>query len=137
MASSPSSRPSSSSCRAPAPGAVCGALAWPVLQVGGTLLVDHQLRNTSQVYGFFAIVLGLIGWIYLGAVVTMYAAEANVVWARRLWPRSIVQPPLTPADQRVLAAIAEQDVRRPEQRVTVDFEGGEGGHSPRTRPAKR
>ena len=119
------------------PGALIGGLAWTVLQIGGTLLVDHQLRNTSQVYGFFAIVLGLIGWIYLGAVVTMYAAEANVVWARRLWPRSIVQPPLTPADQRVLAAIAEQDVRRPEQRVTVDFEGGEGGHSPRTRPAKR
>ena len=52
----------------------------------------------------------------------MYAAEANVVWARRLWPRSLVQPPLTAADQRVLAAITEQNVRRPEQRVSVHFD---------------
>jgi len=28
----------------------------------------------------------------------VYAAETNVVLARRLWPRSIVQPPLTQAD---------------------------------------
>jgi hypothetical protein len=28
----------------------------------------------------------------------------NVVAARRLWPRSIVQPPLTQADRAVLAA---------------------------------
>jgi hypothetical protein len=103
-----------------------GAVAWTVLQVGGTLLIDHQLRNTNQVYGTFAIVLGLIGWIYLGAMVTMYAAEANVVLARRLWPRALVQPPLTAADQQVLAAIAGQDVRRPEQRVTVHFENPEG-----------
>jgi YihY family inner membrane protein len=107
-------------------GALVGAVAWTVLQVGGTLLIDHQLRNTNQVYGTFAIVLGLIGWIYLGAMVTMYAAEANVVLARRLWPRALVQPPLTAADQQVLAAIAGQDVRRPEQRVTVHFENPEG-----------
>ena len=47
----------------------------------------------------------------------MYAAEINVVKARRLWPRSIVQPPLTPADRRALDDIAEQERRRPEQSV--------------------
>jgi YihY family inner membrane protein len=103
------------------PGAAVGAVAWTILQNLGTALVEHQLRNTSQVYGTFAAVLGLIAWIYLGANITVYAAELNVVWARRLWPRSMVQPPLTPADERVLAAIAEQGRRRPEQTVQVQF----------------
>jgi hypothetical protein len=32
-----------------------------------------------------------------------YAAEVNVVLARRLWPRAFVQPPLTEADRASLA----------------------------------
>jgi uncharacterized BrkB/YihY/UPF0761 family membrane protein len=104
------------------PGAVAGGVVWTVLQNLGTALVEHQLRNSSQVYGTFAVVLGLIAWIYLGANLTVYAAECNVVWSRRLWPRSMVQPPLTEADQKVLAAIAEQGRRRPEQTVSVSFD---------------
>jgi len=104
------------------PGALLGAFFWTVLQNVGTALVEHQLRGASQVYGTFAVVLGLMAWLYLTANLTMYAAEANVVLARRLWPRSMVQPPLTPADERVLAALAKQEERRPEQRVIVDFD---------------
>jgi YihY family inner membrane protein len=103
------------------PGALAGAAFWTVLQNVGTELVEHQLRGSSQVYGAFAVVLGLIAWIYLAMNMTMYAAEANVVLTRRLWPRSLVQPPLTDADQAVLAAIAKQETRRPEQRVEVAF----------------
>jgi hypothetical protein len=68
------------------------------LQAVGGYLVGHYLRHTSQVYGVFAIVLGLLFWLYLGAQLTLYAAEVNVVAARRLWPRSVLQPPLA-ADQ--------------------------------------
>lgn len=68
-------------------------------------------------YGYFASVLGLVSWLFLGAQVTLYAAEANVVWTRRLWPRSIVQPPLTDADKRAFDDIALQGERRPEQVV--------------------
>jgi inner membrane protein YhjD len=107
------------------PGAVLGGLGWTVLQYVGTLVVDHTLRNTSQIYGFFAIVLGLVAWIYLGAEMTLYVAEVNVVKARRLWPRGMVQPPLTDADRRVLAAISRQGERRPEQHVTVEFDGAD------------
>ena len=82
------------------PGAVLGGIAWSVLQVAGAYLVAHQLRHASQVDGYFAAVLGLHSWIFLGAQLTLYAAEVNVVWARRLWPRSILQPPLTDADKR-------------------------------------
>jgi YihY family inner membrane protein len=103
------------------PGAVLAGIAWTVLQLVGTYLVGHQLRHSSQVYGFFAIVLGLLSWLYLSAQVSLYAAELNVVRARRLWPRSILQPPLTDPDRAVLRDIVEQEIRRPEQRVTVGF----------------
>jgi YihY family inner membrane protein len=114
--------PPSVDTRSLAPGAALGGIAWTALQYGGSLLVDHTLRHASQVYGFFAIVLGLIAWIYLGAQVTMYTAEMNVVTTRRLWPRSMVQSTLTDADRRVLTAISQQHVHRPGQRVVVEFD---------------
>ncbi len=103
------------------PGAVLAGVGFTALQIGGTYLITHQLRHTSQVYGFFAIVLGLLSWLYLSAQVTLYAAELNVVRVRRLWPRSIVQPPLTGPDREVLRSMVEQEIRRPEQRVDVGF----------------
>jgi hypothetical protein len=65
--------------------------------------------------------MGLLSWLYLGAELTVYAAEVNVVLARRMWPRSIVQPPLTESDKRMLADLAKQEERRPEQTVQVIF----------------
>ena len=112
------------------PGAVIGGVAWSVLQSVGAFLVGHELRNMSQVYGFFATVLGLLWWIYLAAQVVLYSAEINVVWARRLWPRSMVQPPLTPADRRVLAAEASVEQRRPEVHVSIDETGGDAPPAP-------
>ena len=106
------------------PGAVRGGLGWSLLQVLGVYLVGHQLRHASQVYGYFASVLGLVSWLFLGAQLTLYAAEANVVWARRLWPRSIVQPPLTNADKRTFDDIALQGERRPEQSVESTWKEG-------------
>lgn len=115
------------------PGAALGGLAWTVLQYAGTLIVGHSLHDNLNIYGIFASVLALIAWIYLGVQVTLYAAELNVVKARRLWPRAMVQPPLTDADRRVLAAISRQAVRRPEERVHITFhplEGEPGAHDP-------
>jgi YihY family inner membrane protein len=75
--------------RAVWPGAVVGGTGWTLLQFAGAQLVNHQLRHLSNLYGTFATILGLIWWIALGAMVTVYAAESNVVLTRRLWPRSI------------------------------------------------
>jgi YihY family inner membrane protein len=103
------------------PGAVAGSAAWTALQALGTYLVHHFL-HTASVYGVFATVLGLLAWIYLAAEIVVYAAETNVVLARRLWPRSIVQPPLTAADRVVLAGQALQNQRRDDQHVQVSFD---------------
>ncbi|MGH3197736.1 MAG: YihY/virulence factor BrkB family protein [Streptosporangiaceae bacterium] len=106
--------------RALLPGAITGGILWTALQVLGTWLVHHFLHSDS-VYGVFATVLGLLAWIYLAVEITVYSAEINVVLARRLWPRSIVQPPLTEADRASMALQALQNQRRPEQRVEVTF----------------
>jgi uncharacterized BrkB/YihY/UPF0761 family membrane protein len=103
------------------PGAVIGGVAWTILQAVGGYLIGHDLRNDSVEYGVFGIVLGLIAWIFLGSEITLYAAEVNTVIARHLWPRGMIQPPLTEADQRSMALQATQNQRRPEQEVTVGF----------------
>ena len=108
------------------PGAATGGVAWTLLQLLGTWLIHHFLHSDS-VYGVFATVLGLVAWIYLALEVTVYCAEINVVLARRLWPRSIVQPPLTEADRASMALQALQNQRRPEQHVEVTFDDREPG----------
>jgi membrane protein len=104
------------------PGAVVAAIAWTALLMLGSWLVDRQIRHASQVYGFFAIVIGLLAWISLAAQVFLLAAEINVVRARRLWPRSLMAPPLADEDREVLASQAEEERARPEERVEVKFE---------------
>jgi inner membrane protein YhjD len=101
------------------PGALIAAVAWSALQAVGGYIVSHQLQGASDTYGTFAIVIGLLAWIYLGAQMTLVAAEVNVVRKRRLWPRAIVQPPLTEADERALRSYAKQEERRPEEDVNV------------------
>jgi YihY family inner membrane protein len=101
------------------PGAVVAALAWTALQAVGGYYIDHQLRGASETYGTFATVIGLRAWLFLGPHMTLMAAEVNVVNKRRLWPRAIVQPPLTGADVRALVSYAQEQERRPEEDVTV------------------
>jgi YihY family inner membrane protein len=103
------------------PGAITGGVLYTALQVLGTWLVHHYLHSDS-VYGVFATVLGLITWIYLAVEITVYSAEINVVLTRRLWPRAIVQPPLTEADRASMALQALQNQRRPEQHIEVTFD---------------
>lgn len=104
------------------PGTVVAAVGWVVLQSVGGYYVTRQLADASQVYGTFGLVIGLLSWLYLTAQLVLYAAELNVVLARRLWPRSLLQPPLTEADRRVLADLAMVEERRPEQSIAVTFE---------------
>jgi membrane protein len=69
------------------PGAVLATVAWEILQHAGGYLVVHELKKLSDTYGLFALVLGTLAWLHLGAQATLYAVTLNVVRARRLWPR--------------------------------------------------
>ena len=73
-------------------GAAIAAVFWQVLQVVGGYVVSHQLHRASDLYGTFGIVLGLLAWLFLQAEITLYAAEADVVWSQGLWPRHVLGP---------------------------------------------
>jgi membrane protein len=103
------------------PGIVAAAVGWAVLQTLGGVYVDRVVRRANQTYGFFAIVIGLLSWLYLGAQMLLYAAEANAVRARRMWPRGLFDP-ATAADVKALRAVARVEERREGERVEVTFE---------------
>jgi uncharacterized BrkB/YihY/UPF0761 family membrane protein len=98
--------------------AALAGLIWQVLQIAGGLIVEHQLRHASSLYGVFGVVLGLLAWLYLQARLTLYAVEADVVRTRGLWPRSLFPPPLTKEDKEVYDSYkeTEQRVAEPELR---------------------
>jgi len=62
----------------------------------------------------------VLAWINVAVQITVYSAEVNVVLARRLWPRAMVQPPLTEADRASMALQALQNQRREEDRKPQD-----------------
>lgn len=103
-------------------GAIIGGIVWQVLEAVGGYFISHQLAHASPLYGTFAVVLGLIAWLYLQAELTLYAVEANVVRAYRLWPRSIAPPPYTEPDRRAYQLHAQV-----EKRGDLDIEAGPGG----------
>jgi uncharacterized BrkB/YihY/UPF0761 family membrane protein len=106
------------------------AIVWQVLLAAGTLILAHQVRHAQELYGTFGIVLGLLGWLQLQAQVTLYAVEYDVVRVRRLWPRSLVPPPLTSGDKRAYRSYAALTRRRPpeEQHIDVMFPNDPSTH---------
>jgi YihY family inner membrane protein len=70
-------------------GIAIAAVGWQLLQLLGGYYVSHQVKNATPVYGTFALVIGLLAWIHIGALFTVIGAEANVVRERKLWPRSL------------------------------------------------
>jgi YihY family inner membrane protein len=104
------------------PGVIVASVFWQLLQHLGGFYIDHELKHTSPLYGTFALVLGLLAWLYLGAQLTIFAAEINVVRTRRLWPRSFFSDPLLEADRRALTSSAEVEERVEEENVEVSFD---------------
>ena len=103
-------------------GAVAAAVGYEGLQLLGGYYVGHVLKNASNTYGTFALVIGLLSFIYLAAHICLLAAEGNVVASRRLWPRSfsiILEQPATSADRAALTQRAQVEARRQDERVDV------------------
>jgi hypothetical protein len=117
-------------------GVTVAAVFWEILQYFGGYYVNHVLRHTSPLGAQFATVIALIVFLHLGAQVTLYAAEINVVLARRLWPRSLIGPPLAPADEATLTGLAKVEERSDHEQIDVEFktDGPEAqGAEPRSR----
>jgi uncharacterized BrkB/YihY/UPF0761 family membrane protein len=103
------------------PGAALASLGFTLLITVGSGLVQHQLRHSSETYGQFGLVIGLVGFLFLLAKISLYGAELNPVLARRLWPRGLVSKNPTEADNKVLSLITHESRRRSDQRIGVGF----------------
>ncbi|MDE3131885.1 MAG: YihY/virulence factor BrkB family protein [Acidobacteriota bacterium] len=71
------------------PGAIAAGVMWTALQLLGGFYIDH-IKQSNSAYGTFALVLGILAWLHLGAQLTMYCAELNTVLAGRRWPRALL-----------------------------------------------
>ncbi len=101
-------------------GAGATGVFWLVLQLLGTWFVNRYVLESSDTYGVFVIVFGLLSWAYLLGMLYLYANELAVVLWDRLWPRSLTGRNLTDADLVSQAAVVSREVRLREMGVEVD-----------------
>lgn len=118
------------------PGAVLAALAWQGMQSVGAVYISTVIERASALNSVFAIVLGLLVFLYTMSVVVMLCVEVNVVRKERLWPRALLTPftdqvVLTGADERAYSRHAEAQRLKGFQRIDVFFdESREGEDEP-------
>jgi YihY family inner membrane protein len=103
------------------PGVLVAGTVWELLLLVGGYYIGHVFKHSTSTYGTFGLVIALLVWLHLGAQLTLYSAELNVVISRRLWPRSLFGPPSEPADKRTLTALAKVEERHEEEQVDVEF----------------
>jgi membrane protein len=115
-------------------GAFTAAVAWQVLQLVGGYVISHALHRSSELYGTFGLVLGLIAWLYLQAQITMYAVEMNVTAVRKLWPRTLFPPPYTEQDLAAYQLYAKAEQRRPELNIEIREPARDGAFRSAARP---
>ncbi|RZS79989.1 uncharacterized BrkB/YihY/UPF0761 family membrane protein [Motilibacter rhizosphaerae] len=111
-----------------APGAVGTAVVWQVLQSSATAYVAGVVRHASATNSVFAVVLGLLAFLYLAALALVVCVEVDVVRVDRLHPRALLTPftddvQLTSGDERVYAGAAKAQRTKGFERVDVDFDG--------------
>ncbi|WP_261561581.1 YihY/virulence factor BrkB family protein [Frankia tisae] len=121
------------------PGAVFAALGWQLVQTLGGYYIAHQLKGSTQVYGLFGLVLGLMTWLYFLAVVVVLAMEINAVRAGRLFPRALLTPftddvELTESDRRAYTSYAKAEQFKSFQQVDVTFTDLPSQQSPTSDP---
>jgi YihY family inner membrane protein len=102
-------------------GAAIAAFILQVLMSFGGYILSHQLQHLDNVYGTFALVLGLLFWMYLLAQVIMYAAEIDTVRHFHLWPRSLSGQLRTDADKHAYKLYAQSEKYVEKEYIGVRF----------------
>jgi membrane protein len=112
------------------PGALAAALCWQLLQTFGVAYVSHVVKDASATNSVFAVVLGLLAFLYLTAVATVLCVELNVVRVDTLYPRALLTPftdrvQLTGGDRRAYAGQAEAQRAKGFEDIDVTFDQDE------------
>lgn len=116
------------SVRDVAPGVVTVTVLWQLLQSFGSTYVTHVVKNASATNGVFALVLGLLAFLYLASIITVLCIEINVVRVDRLYPRALLTPftddvQLTRGDRKAYRGQAKAQRAKGFERVDVSFDG--------------
>jgi uncharacterized BrkB/YihY/UPF0761 family membrane protein len=109
------------------PGAIAAAVIWQALQSFGVVYVGHVVQRASVTNGLFALVLGLVAFLYLSSSAVVLCIELNVVRVRRMHPRALLTPftdnvQLTSGDRRAYTRQAKAQRSKGFQRVEVTFD---------------
>jgi hypothetical protein len=115
------------SYRQVAPGAVAAAIMWQLLQWFGAVYVSHAVKTASVTNSIFALVLGLLAFLYLTAVTLVLCAEINAVRVDALYPRALLTPftdnvSLTHGDRKTYTGLAKAQRAKGFERVDVTFD---------------
>lgn len=115
------------SVRDVAPGAIAAAIIWQLLQTFGVVYVGHVIKGASATNGVFALVLGLLAFLYITGIAVVLCVEANVVRVDRLHPRALLTPftdnvDLTHGDERAYTGQAKAQRAKGFEEVDVRFE---------------
>jgi membrane protein len=102
------------------PGVALVAVGALALQAVGSWYVERTVTRASEIYGTFALVIGLLSWFWLFSHLLLLSAEVNVVLRRRLWPRSLTGE-LEAADRSALQRAAEAARQDARQEILVRF----------------
>jgi uncharacterized BrkB/YihY/UPF0761 family membrane protein len=108
------------------PGALAAAVIWQILQWCGAGYIRHTVKTASATNSVFALVLGLLAFLFLVSSTLVLCAEINVVLVERLYPRALLTPftddaDLTPADRKTYTKKAKAERVKAFQRVSVRF----------------
>ena len=107
-------------------GAVAAAVGWQALQSFGAVYIGHVVKSASATNAVFALVLGMLAFLYIAATLVVLCAEINVVRVERLYPRALLTPftdnvDLTDGDRSTYAAKAEAERAKVFEKVDVTF----------------
>jgi membrane protein len=109
------------------PGAVLAAVSWQLLQSFGVVYVRHVVKHASATNAVFAVVLGLLAFLYITAMAVLLCSEINVVHVNGMHPRSLLTPftdnvTLTTGDRRSYTGQAKAQRSKGFQHVDVNFD---------------
>jgi membrane protein len=108
------------------PGAIGAAVAWQLLQLFGIVYVNHVVKHASETNQVFAIVLGLLAYLFLSAMALLLCIEVNVVRVSRMHPRALLTPftdnvSLTKGDERAYTGQAKAQRSKGFEQIEVGF----------------
>lgn len=121
------------------PGAVGAAVALLALQLVGGTYVRHVVSGADSVGGVFAVVLGLLAYLYVVSVMVVLCAEVNAVRVLELHPRALLTPftddvELTEGDEQAYARAAKAQRSKGFETVDVSFDPDASDDKDRDRP---